>query len=139
MQTEFSTYSKAMILGQIADTSINQIDSYAAEAPIVFGIAVKRGTDKQKQILPLDNIEEFLGLAIRDDLCRDTSYPIGRVVSVLTRGRVVVKTSEAAIAGDKAYVHADGKFNKTADDGLEIGVFTSTQSEADNLIILEIK
>lgn len=139
MQTDFKTYSTAMLIGQIADSSLNQIDSYAAEATILFGTAVKRGTKKDKQVLPNDGITEFLGIALRDDICRSASYPKGSMVSVMTKGRVVVRTTEAVVAGEAAYVHADGTFNKTATDGLEIGIFASTQALDNELVILEIK
>lgn len=139
MQTDFKTYMNPSIIGQIADTSLRQIDSYAAEATIQFGTAVKRGTKKDKQCLPLNSITEFLGIALRNDLCTGGNYPVGAVVSVMTKGRVVVKTTEAVVAGEAAYVHADGTFNKTAENGLEIGIFASTQALDNELVILEIK
>lgn len=139
MQTDFKTYSTSMIIGQIADSSLNQIDSYAAETPIKFATAVKRGTKKSKQCLPLDGIESFLGIALRNDICRSDFYPKQSMVSVMTKGRVVVNTSEAVIAGDKAYVHADGTFNKTSEDGLEIGIFVSSQESENKLVILELR
>lgn len=139
MQTDYNMYSKPFLIGQRADSSLCQIDSYAAEANINFGAAVKRGTSKDKQCLPLDGITGFLGIALRDDLQRAGFLKTKSMVSVMTKGRVVVQTTEAVIAGDKAYVHADGTFNKTAKDGLEIGVFASTQASENELVILEIR
>lgn len=137
MQTDFEIYSKPFIIGQHADCSLTQIDSYAAEAEIKFGTAVMRGTDKEKQVLP-SNGKEFLGIALRDNIQRNDFYSAKSMVSVMTKGRIVIKTTEAVIAGDKAYVHADGTFNKTATDGLETGIFFSAAAE-NNLVILEIK
>ena len=137
MQTDFSMYSEPFVIGQRADCSLNQIDSYVAEANIEFGTAVKRGTTKDKQVLPSDG-KEFLGIALRNDLCAAGLYKAKAMVSVLTKGRVAVMVTEAVVAGDKAYVHADGTFNKTAEDGLEIGTFASTQESENNLVILEI-
>ena len=139
MQTEFKSYMDPLIIGQIADTSPRTINSFAAEAKIEFATAVKRGTNEGKQCLPLDGIESFLGVAIRNDLCTDGYYPVGEVVSVMTKGRVAVKTTEAVKAGDKAYVHANGTFNKTADEGLEIGIFFGEQATENKLVILELK
>jgi hypothetical protein len=62
------------------------------------------------------------------------------MVSVLTKGRVAVKVTEAVVASDKPYFHADGTFNKTVGEGdnkgLEIGIFASTQLSENNLAIL---
>lgn len=138
MQEDFSTYSTPFIIGMRADSSLCQIDSYAAEADINFGTAVKRGTDKDKQCLPLDGTDSFLGIALRNDIHREGVHKAKSMVSVMTKGRVVVKTKEAVVAGDKAYVHADGSFSKTSDSGLEIGIFASSQESENELVILEI-
>lgn len=141
MQTDFNTYSTPMIIGQRADCSLSQIDSYAAEADIEFGTAIRRGTDKARQVLP-SNGREFLGIALRNDLCADGLYKAKTMVSVLTKGRVVVKVTQVVVAGDKAYLHADGTFNGAIGDGenkgLEVGIFASTQASENNLAILEI-
>ena len=139
MQTEdFLTYSVPRLIGQVADTSLAQIDSYVAENAIGFGEAVKRGTDSAKQVKKLDNITDFLGIAVRNERQTTGDYPANNMVSVLTFGRVVVKTGEAVVAGDKAYIHADGTFNKTAADGALIGIFMSNQPTVDNLVIMQI-
>lgn len=141
MQTDFNMYSKPFVIGQRADCSLNQIDSFAAEADIKFGTAVRRGTKKDKQVLPSDG-KEFLGIALRDDIQRKNFYSAKNMVSVMTKGRVVVKVAEAVIAGDKAYLQADGTFTKIKGEGktigLEIGIFASTQELENNLAILEI-
>ena len=139
MQTGYKMYHDKELLGQIGDASMRQIDSYVAEAEIAFGIALKRGAKGEAQCLPLDGITSFLGIALRDDICTSGVYPKGRIVSVMTKGRVVVKTTEAVEAGDKAYVHANGTFNKTSEEGLEIGIFHSSQEAENQLVILEIK
>ena len=139
MQKDFKTYSIPTIIGQVADSSLNQIDSYVAEDDIKFGSVVKRGTKKDKQALPNDGIKEFLGIAVRNDLSREGLYRAKDMVSVMTRGRVAVLTAEAVVAGDKAYFHADGTINKTQKDGIAIGSFASTQESGNQLVILEIK
>jgi hypothetical protein len=139
MQKDFNLYSTPLLIGQRADTSLSQIDSYGAEADIKFGAAVKRGTKKDRQCLPLDDADDFLGIALRDDLQRTNLLKSASMISVMTKGRVVVQTSEAVVAGDKAYVHAGGVINKSKEDGLEIGVFMSSQAEDNKLVILEVK
>jgi hypothetical protein len=138
MQTDFNMYSRPFIVGQRADCSLNQIDSFTAEADIKFGSAVKRGTNKDKQALPSDG-KEFLGIALRDDLATSGLYKPKTMVSVMTKGRVAVIAAEAVVAGDKAYLQTDGTFNKTkGEKGLEIGTFVSTQESENNIAILEI-
>lgn len=122
-----------------ADSSLCQIDSYAAEGNINFGSAVKRGTDKSKQCLALDDAGSFLGVALRNDIHTEGIHKAKSMVSVMTKGRVVVRTTEAVTAGDKAYVNANGSFNKTAESGYEIGIFVSSQASENELVILEIK
>ena len=138
MQEEFLTYSVPRLIGQVADTSLKQIDSYVAENEIGFGEAVKRGTDTAKQVKKLDNITNFLGIAVRDEKQTEGKYIPNTMVSVMTLGRVVVKTTEPVVAGDKAYVHADGTINKTDASGLLIGMFMNNQPTANELVILEI-
>jgi hypothetical protein len=143
MQTEYKSYMEPFIIGQIADTSPRTINSFAAEGKIEFASAVGRGTNESKQCLPLDDINSFLGIALRNDLCTQGYYSVGEVVSVMNKGRVVIKAKEAVKAGDKAYVHADGTINKTLKkdekNGLAIGIFASTQSTENELVILELK
>jgi hypothetical protein len=122
MQKDFNMYSKQFLIGQRADTSLCQIDSYAAESNIQFGTAVKRGTTKDKQCLPLGDSRKFLGIALRDDLQRVGFLKEESMISVMTKGRVVVRTTAAVIAGDTAYVHADGSINnisKEAEEAVE--------------------
>jgi len=139
MQEEFLTYSVPKLIGQVADTSLAQIDSYVAEEDTIeFGAPVMRGTDSSKQVKNLDNKDKFLGIAVRNDARYEGHYPANTMVSVMTFGRVVVTTTTAVVAGDIAYAHATGKINKTATDGTAIGVFASNAS-ANGLVILEIK
>ena len=151
MQKDFNMYSKQFLIGQRADTSLCQIDSYAAESNIQFGSAVKRGTNKDKQCLPLGDSTEFLGIALRDDIQRVGWLKEKSMISVMTKGRVVVRTTAAVVAGDTAYVQADGSINNNSNineeeeeeeaaeaAGVEIGVFASTQASENELVILEI-
>ena len=151
MQKDFNMYSKQFLIGQRADTSLCQIDSYVAESNIQFGSAVKRGTNKDKQCLPLGDSTEFLGIALRDDIQRVGWLKENSMISITTKGRVVVRTAAAVVAGDTAYVHADGSINnisnineegEVAEDevaSVEIGIFASTQESENELVILEIK
>lgn len=135
---EFLTYSKPYLIGQVADTSLSQIDSYASEGTIEFGTPVVRGTDKEKQVKKSDTKTDFLGIAVRNDTQSSGLYPDKTMVSVMTQGRVVVKVKEDAEAGSDAYVYADASIGATKAEGLKIGTFFNSATK-DNLIILEIR
>jgi hypothetical protein len=140
MQTQdFLTYSIPRLIGQHADTSLTQIDSYVAENVIGFGMPVIRGADPSKQVKPSGTeYTKTFGIAIRNDLRPEGEYPADTMVSVITFGRVVVRVNEAVKAGDKAYVHANNVFSKTAAAGHQVGLFASNQDTLNELAILEI-
>lgn len=142
MQTQdFLTYSVGKLIGQVAETSLSQIDSYVAEDAIEFGAAVKRGTDKAKQILALTGATGFLGIAVRNEARYEGNYPADTMASVMTVGRVVVQVGNtqtaAIVAGDPAKLHTDGTFIKGTGTG-DIGTFLSPAAK-NELVILEIK
>lgn len=121
MQKNFanSLFSQALLLGQVADDSLNQIDSYISELSvnqitagvtgIKFGQPVQLGTDMETQVQPCDDITKFVGIAIRTNiqpsasvLQNETSdystiikwaineYPNGAMLGVLKFGRIAV-------------------------------------------------
>lgn len=114
MQTSFSNslISKPYFLGQILDTSLTQVDSYAAETAISFGQPVQLGTDPTKQVKALVAGGTLWGIAIESNfasaggvLSTNTTteqvvnvtsnnthtYPIGSMVPVVKVGRVVIQ------------------------------------------------
>lgn len=137
MQTEdFLTYSIPRLIGQNADTSLAQIDSYVAENAIEFGAAVERGTDGSKQVKALSANAKFFGIAVRNEMRTEGNYPANTMVSVMTFGRIVVPAGVAVVAGDKATILDDGSFKKAG--GTEIGVYVSNQDTVGGLVIVEI-
>lgn len=142
MQTEdFLTYSVPRLIGQVADTSLQQIDSYVAADTIAFGAPVIRVLDKEKYIKHLDLLTEpgsFLGIAVRNEMQTSGEYLENDMVSVLTFGRVVVTVNASVEAGDKAYLHDGGIINGDGTSGIQIGTFINTQLIPNELVILEI-
>lgn len=139
--------------GQISDTSIRTVSSFAAEGVIPFGVAVKRGTNPQKQVLKWAEANAntaVVGIAVSTHLRAPTSlnpvgnqYEVSNTVSVLTFGKVLVTASVDVTAGQKAYVKAAadataGEFTNVALNNLLIGTFTTTAT-ANSLVELEIK
>lgn len=132
-------------LGQIADsTTVRNIDSYIAEGVIEFGVALKRGTDKQKQVLtwadaitvPVVGIAVFSHQGSRALFATSANYQINDSVSVMTKGRVYVTTALNVVAGDLAYVTATtGAFTNVATNNLLVGKFLTSGT---GLVKLEI-
>jgi hypothetical protein len=139
MQTEdFLTYSVPRLIGQVADTSLTQIDSYVAESTIEFGNAVMKDTS------PIPNAvrnytfnNTFLGVAIRNERQTTGNYPAKSMVSVLTFGRVVIKTPSAVFINYAAYAHNNGVIDGIATSGRVIGYFL-TAGGIDDLVVLQI-
>ena len=86
-------------VGQIADISNRVIDSFAAEGTIAFGIAVARGTNKQKQVIPFAGTG-FVGISVftHDGV---GEYADEASVPVMTSGRIYVTTAVTVVAGMK--------------------------------------
>jgi hypothetical protein len=109
MQDKISTYSEPLVLGAIADSSLQQIDSYAAEEEINFGFPVMRGTDSENQVKKLITNNNFLGIALLNKICKKNSYSKNDIVSVLTKGRVIISLrTEEVKKGDIAYISKAG-------------------------------
>lgn len=112
MQKDFSNslYSKALLVGQLYDSSIKQADSYTAETNIKYGQAVQLGTDTETQVKGLTTGGKFFGMALRGNIpsigaglaTKDTEdyqvkinrydegYPKGAMLPVLRLGRIAV-------------------------------------------------
>ena len=113
-QLTYSRNTDSRIHGSLNDLNDNEIQSGVAEAALPVGIAVKRGTDKEAELL-LATATNFLGVAIRD-LHREgaintgsLNYAIGENVSVLRSGRINLTCAAGCTAGDPVnYVDATG-------------------------------
>lgn len=111
--------------GQIADISNRAIDPFAAEGTIAFGIAVARGTDKEKQVIPFAG-SDFVGISVFThngvgEYADETSVP------VMTSGRVYVSTAAAVVAGETAYaVNATGAITNVSTSATAIGKFLTS-------------
>lgn len=120
--------------GQIADISNRVIDSFAAEGTIAFGIAVARGTNKQKQVIPFAG-SGFIGISVFThngvgEYADETSVP------VMTSGRVYVTTAATVVAGTTAYaVNATGAITNVSTDATAIGKFLTSGT---GLVVLEL-
>lgn len=134
MQTSYTQDYVIGQVGQIADTSNRVIDSFAAEGTIAFGIAVARGTNKQKQVIPFAG-SGFVGISVFEHN-EDGLYNDEDSVSVMTSGRIYVATAATVVAGTTAYaVNATGAITNVATAATEIGKFLTSGT---GIVVLEL-
>lgn len=120
-QTDLNTYGFELDVaqaGQLADMGLDRrVDSFAAEADVAFGQAVKRGTDPEKQCEPIGaDADDFLGVALfthtreqgfdraATPASTGSKYLVSDTVSVLRKGRVYVNAAGEVNPDDDAYV-----------------------------------
>lgn len=134
MQTSYTQDYTIGQIGQIADISDRTIDSFAAEGEIGFGIAVARGTNKQKQVIPFAGTG-FVGISVFEHN-EDGLYNDEDSVSVMTSGRIYVTTAATVAAGETAYaVNATGLFTNVSTDATAIGKFLTSGT---GIVVLEL-
>ncbi len=133
-------YNDLPAVGRLATYHNKWVDSYAAEEEIEFGVALKRGTVKDDQVLNWSDAitVDVVGISVFSDTAIDGKYAVGDTVKVLTKGRVYVMASVAVVAGEKAYVVVNsGVFTNVATNNLLVGKFMSSAAQ-DTVAILEI-
>ena len=134
MQTSYTQDYVIGQVGQIADISNRVIDSFAAEGEIGFGIAVARGTNKQKQVIPFAGTG-FVGISVFEHN-ENGLYKDEDSVSVMTSGRIYVTTAATVVAGETAYaVNATGAITNVATAATAIGKFLTSGT---GIVVLEL-
>ena len=134
MQTSYTQDYVVGQVGQIADISDRTIDSFAAEGTIAFGIAVARGSNKQKQVIPFAGTG-FVGISVFEHN-ENGLYKDEDSVSVMTSGRIYVTTAATVTAGTTAYaVNATGAITNVSTDATAIGKFLTSGT---GIVVLEL-
>lgn len=134
MQTSYTQDYTIGQIGQIADISDRTIDSFAAEGEIGFGIAVARGTNKQKQVIPFAGTG-FVGISVFEHN-ENGLYKDEDSVSVMTSGRIYVTTAATVVAGTTAYaVNATGAITNVSTAATAIGKFLTSGT---GIVVLEL-
>ena len=130
------------VVGMKADSTVDVIDSFAAESGIAPGQVVERGTDPQKQVAPSVTAANVIGIAIFENKADETPlYPEGYAVPVCTVGDVWVKVIDDVVAGAGAYIDTDGKFTNEDDaDGTAVtGMTYMTSAGAGELAVVRVR
>ena len=129
MQTAYNLYNDSMALGGIYDTSLRQVDSFLAQGAVGIAKAVVDGTNlesatKRGQVVQAGTGAGqgalIKGIALLSQTLEQSSagvvaYADKDAVPVMTKGRTVVETNDAVIAGTVANFHlATGKWTDAA-------------------------
>lgn len=124
MQLTYSMYNDPLQLGNIADTALRQVDSFLAQGAVGIAKAVVRGTNPERQVVQagtgVGQGALIIGIAILSQTLEQgaagvVQYADKGAVPVMRKGRVVVETAAAVVAGTLAnFVLASGKWDDAA-------------------------
>lgn len=132
--------------GMKADSTVDVIDSFAAEGTVYAGNVVERGTDPEKQVAASTTAANVIGIAIFENKVQfagtqpgtPVDYPEGYAVPVCTFGDVWVKTDAAVTAGTGAYINATGGFTDNTGTAVT-GMTYMTSAGADELVVVRVR
>ena len=150
MQLSYKKQQAPAFVGQLDGSGPYNARSYAAEARISIGAAVRLGTNPEDQVLPATSGAGVIGFSIREQSVTQKAdgfigYDIGDSLAVVTVGRLWVETEDAVTAGNVAnLVLSSGKLTDAA---VGVGVETLSQisvrfvssTTAAGLALVEVK
>lgn len=144
IQSDFPTYAGKYYEGQLVDNGVQDVVSLIAEEDIKFGQPVMLGTTDKKAKVATDGDDiAFVGISVRSGVRNidndQEGYKAGEVISVLRLGRIAVKVTRAAAAGEVASF-LGGAFTGAAVAG-DIQITTSNFVEAggvDSIIAVQL-
>ena len=134
------------VVGMKADSTLDVIDSFAAEGTVYAGQVVERGTDPGKQVAASTTAANVIGIAIFENKAQfawvspgtPVDYPEGYAVPVCTWGDVWVSVDAAVTAGDGAYIDSDGKFTDSTGTAVS-GMTYMTSAGAGELAVVRVR
>ena len=125
--------------GMKADSTVDVIDSYAAEEGIEAGVPIMRGTDPLTVALA-DDADKVIGISVHTHKINETPYyPVGYAVPVCSFGDVWVKVGASVTAGDAAYIdEATGEFTDSTGTAVA-GMTYLTSAAAGELAVVRVR
>lgn len=127
------------VVGMKADSTVDVIDSFAAEGAIGVGKAVERGTDPAKQVKASVTANKVIGIAIFENKVDETPlYPDEYAVPVCTFGDVWVEVSESVTAGASVYLSTAGAWGSSTGSAVS-GMTYLTSAGSGELAIVRIR
>lgn len=127
------------VIGMKADSTVDVIDSFAAEGAVNVGKAVELGTDPANQVAESVTAANVIGIAIFENKVEETPlYPDEYTVPVMTFGDVWVEVSESVTAGDAVYLSTAGAWGSSTGSAVS-GMTYLTSAGAGELAIVRIR
>lgn len=127
------------VVGMKADSTVDVIDSFAAEGAIGVGKAVERGTDPAKQVKASVTASKVIGISIFENKVDETPlYPDEYAVPVCTFGDVWVEVSESVTAGASVYLSTAGAWGSSTGSAVS-GMTYLTSAGSGELAIVRIR
>lgn len=127
------------VIGMKADSTVDVIDSFAAEGAIGVGKAVERGTDPATQVKASVTAANVIGIAIFENKVDETPlYPDEYAVPVCTFGDVWVEVSESVTAGASVYLSTAGAWGSSTGSAVS-GMTYLTSAGSGELAIVRIR
>ena len=105
--TWYADEDRPGIAGMKADTTVDVVDSYAAESSVMPGDAVIRGTEENtvKSVTAATDGTKVIGIALHKHYDPEIGcYPAGTAVDVMTSGDVYVTAGTFLDSGAKGDV-----------------------------------
>ncbi len=126
-QSNFSQYAAIGYHGQLNTDFPWWADSFHAEGGAIgFGVAVSRGTADKQAVLGGATAGALIGVTVRtqaveNDIDGVSAYTQSRAMSVLKKGRMLVKVSDGSANGAQVYVvPATGELVSTSTDNVAL-------------------
>ena len=127
------------VIGMKADSTIDVIDSFAAEGAIGVGKAVELGTDPAKQVKASLTASKVIGIAIFENKVDETPlYPDEYAVPVCTFGDVWVEVAESVTAGASVYLSTAGAWGSSTGSAVS-GMTYLTSAGSGELAIVRVR
>lgn len=127
------------VVGMKADSTVDVIDSFAAEGAIGVGKAVERGTDPAKQVKASTTASKVIGISIFENKVDETPlYPDEYAVPVCTFGDVWVEVSESVTAGAGVYLSTAGAWGSSTGSAVS-GMTYLTSAGSGELAIIRVR
>src|SRR3954464_13846056 len=115
----YNAYQSQAMIGMKADSMDDNVDTFAAAAPIPVGVVVSRVAPADMKVQA--GGAAMVGIALHDHIIGSRGgYLQYDAVSVLTRGRVWAKVSSATNVADGVYVHYDPATGEVGTTGTKL-------------------
>ncbi len=148
-QTSYNAEQGIALAGMKADSRFDEVESFAAESAVAFGLGVIAGTDPAKQVKVAAAVgDTFRGIALHTNKAQTVAgvsqYDDKDTVSVMRKGVAWVPVTDPVTIDGAAYVDLvtnTGYFTGAATANLTVtidAIFRSNKNSATGLAKVEV-